>query len=42
MVQLLIAGLWGYLLGAVPTGVIVGRVMAGVDVRDDADVSNVF
>ena len=34
MLQILLAGLWGYLLGAIPTGVIVARVMAGADVRE--------
>lgn len=33
MLELLLAGLWGYLVGAVPTGVIVSRVLRGVDVR---------
>lgn len=31
--QLLLAGIWGYLLGAVPTGVIVSRTLRGIDVR---------
>jgi glycerol-3-phosphate acyltransferase PlsY len=34
VVDLLPAAVWGYLLGAVPTGVIVARVMRGVDVRN--------
>ncbi len=33
MIELLLAGIWGYLVGAVPTGVIVARAMRGVDVR---------
>ena len=33
MLQILLAGLWGYLLGAIPTGVIVARLMTGSDVR---------
>ena len=33
MIELLLAGLWGYLLGAVPTGVLVSKAMRGVDVR---------
>jgi glycerol-3-phosphate acyltransferase PlsY len=33
MIELLLAGLLGYLLGAVPTGVLVCRVLRGVDVR---------
>jgi glycerol-3-phosphate acyltransferase PlsY len=33
MLELLLAGIWGYLVGAVPTGVIVSRVLRGVDVR---------
>ncbi|MBN2394635.1 MAG: glycerol-3-phosphate acyltransferase [Anaerolineae bacterium] len=33
MINILLAGLWGYLLGAIPTGVIVARVVSGVDVR---------
>jgi glycerol-3-phosphate acyltransferase PlsY len=33
MPELLLAGLWGYLVGAVPSGVIVARVLYGVDVR---------
>jgi glycerol-3-phosphate acyltransferase PlsY len=33
MIELLLAGLWGYLLGAVPTGVMVSKAMRGVDVR---------
>ncbi len=33
MIKLLLAGLLGYLLGAVPTGVIVCRVLRGEDVR---------
>ena len=31
--ELLLAGLWGYLVGAVPTGVIVSRLARGDDVR---------
>jgi glycerol-3-phosphate acyltransferase PlsY len=31
--ELLLAGIWGYLVGAVPTGVIVSRTLRGVDVR---------
>ena len=34
MVELLIAGTLGYLLGAVPTGVLVARALRGVDVRE--------
>jgi len=33
MAGFVLAGLWGYLLGAVPTGVLVGHGMGGVDVR---------
>jgi glycerol-3-phosphate acyltransferase PlsY len=33
MIQLLLAGVWGYLLGAVPTGVLVCRALRGTDVR---------
>jgi len=33
MLELLLAGIWGYLVGAVPTGVIVSRMLRGVDVR---------
>lgn len=33
MLPLIVAGLWGYLLGAIPVGVIVARVMTGVDVH---------
>jgi glycerol-3-phosphate acyltransferase PlsY len=33
MSEILLAGIWGYLLGAIPTGVIVARAMRGVDVR---------
>lgn len=33
MLELLLAGIWGYLVGAVPTGVIVSRALRGVDVR---------
>jgi glycerol-3-phosphate acyltransferase PlsY len=33
MPELLLAGIWGYLVGAVPTGVIVSRLLRGVDVR---------
>jgi glycerol-3-phosphate acyltransferase PlsY len=31
--ELLLAGIWGYLVGAVPSGVIVSRMLSGVDVR---------
>lgn len=31
--DLFLAGVWGYLLGAVPTGVLVCRVLRGLDVR---------
>ncbi len=34
MIELFLAGVWGYLLGAVPTGVLVTRAMRGVDVRE--------
>jgi glycerol-3-phosphate acyltransferase PlsY len=33
MLDLLLAGIWGYLVGAVPTGVVVSRVLCGVDVH---------
>jgi glycerol-3-phosphate acyltransferase PlsY len=33
MLELLLAGIWGYLVGAVPTGVIVSRMLRGVDVH---------
>lgn len=33
MLNILLATLWGYVLGAIPTGVIVARVVSGVDVR---------
>ncbi|MGC9393668.1 MAG: glycerol-3-phosphate acyltransferase [Anaerolineae bacterium] len=33
MSEILLAGIWGYLLGAIPTGVIVVRVVSGVDIR---------
>jgi glycerol-3-phosphate acyltransferase PlsY len=33
MVELLLAAVWGYLLGAVPTGVLVSRALRGTDVR---------
>ncbi len=33
MLNIILAGLWGYLVGAIPTGVIVARAMRGVDVR---------
>jgi len=33
VIQLLLAGVWGYLLGAVPTGVLVCRALRGTDVR---------
>jgi len=33
MIELFLGGLWGYLLGAVPTGVLVSKAMRGVDVR---------
>jgi glycerol-3-phosphate acyltransferase PlsY len=33
MLLQLLAGMWGYLVGAVPTGVIVSRALRGVDVR---------
>jgi glycerol-3-phosphate acyltransferase PlsY len=33
MVELFLAGVWGYLLGAVPTGVLVSRALRGIDVR---------
>jgi len=33
IIELFLAGLWGYLLGAVPTGVLVARAMRGVDVQ---------
>ena len=34
MIELILAGVWGYLLGAVPTGMIVAHAMRGVDVRE--------
>jgi glycerol-3-phosphate acyltransferase PlsY len=33
MIELFLAGVWGYILGAVPTGVLVSRALQGVDVR---------
>lgn len=33
MLEIILASLWGYLLGAVPTGVLVSRTLAGVDPR---------
>jgi glycerol-3-phosphate acyltransferase PlsY len=33
VLDLFLAGTWGYLVGAVPTGVIVSRMLRGVDVR---------
>jgi glycerol-3-phosphate acyltransferase PlsY len=33
VIQLLLAGVWGYLVGAVPTGVLVCRALRGTDVR---------
>jgi glycerol-3-phosphate acyltransferase PlsY len=33
-VELALAGLWGYVLGSIPTGVLVARMMRGVDVRE--------
>jgi glycerol-3-phosphate acyltransferase PlsY len=33
MLNLPLAAIWGYLVGAVPTGVIISRAMRGVDVR---------
>jgi glycerol-3-phosphate acyltransferase PlsY len=33
LLLLLLAGVWGYLLGAVPTGVLVCRALRGTDVR---------
>ena len=33
MFELLLAGIWGYLVGAVPTGVLVCRVLQSTDVR---------
>jgi len=33
MSEILLAGIWGYLVGAIPTGVIVAQAMRGVDVR---------
>jgi glycerol-3-phosphate acyltransferase PlsY len=33
MIETTLAGLLGYALGAVPTGILIGRAMAGVDVR---------
>ncbi|RLC73790.1 MAG: glycerol-3-phosphate acyltransferase [Chloroflexi bacterium] len=34
IIELFLAGIWGYLLGATPTGVLVARAMRGVDVRE--------
>ena len=34
MIELFLAAVWGYLLGAVPTGVLVSRGLRGVDVRE--------
>ena len=33
MIELLVAGVWGYLLGSVPTGVLVSRGLRSTDVR---------
>ena len=33
MIELFLAGVWGYLLGAMPTGVLVSRALRGTDVR---------
>ena len=33
VIQLLLAGVWGYLVGAVPTGVLVCQALRGTDVR---------
>jgi glycerol-3-phosphate acyltransferase PlsY len=33
MIELFLAGVWGYLLGAVPTGVLMGQALRGTDVR---------
>ena len=33
MIELYLAGVWGYLLGAVPTGVLVSQALCGTDVR---------
>jgi glycerol-3-phosphate acyltransferase PlsY len=33
MIDTLIAAVWGYLLGAIPTGVLVSRALRGTDVR---------
>ncbi len=33
LIELFLAGVWGYLLGAVPTGVLVAHAMRGVDVQ---------
>ena len=33
IIELLLAGIWGYLVGAVPTGVLVCRVLQSTDVR---------
>jgi glycerol-3-phosphate acyltransferase PlsY len=33
MIELFLAGVWGYLLGAVPTGVLISRALRGTDVR---------
>jgi glycerol-3-phosphate acyltransferase PlsY len=34
LLETLLAGVWGYLVGAVPTGVIVARLRQGTDVRE--------
>jgi glycerol-3-phosphate acyltransferase PlsY len=34
VLEVLLAGVWGYLVGAVPTGVIVSRLRRGTDVRE--------
>ena len=34
MIELILSGIVGYLLGSIPTGVLVGRALRGVDVRD--------
>jgi glycerol-3-phosphate acyltransferase PlsY len=34
MIEVFLAAVWGYLLGAVPTGVLVSKAMRGEDVRD--------
>lgn len=33
MIEIFIAGVWGYLLGSIPTGVLVSRALRGTDVR---------